>query len=539
MNIIERAKGWLGNRVEVAPDAPRHKNTNPNARHFKLSARSITGWPNGADYGGGGLGGGYFDADTNRTLSGWPHTSQSPDFHIYHQLEPLRARSRDLVRRSSHGKKMVALLVKGLVGPHGIRANARVTRGMGGQTIQDTAVNEAIEAAWKDWCQTPMNCDHKEGMTFKELQQMAVRSWATDGEFFIRIHKGKGAGPYGLRLELIDAENVDIHKSESTPDGGQIRLGVEYDSEGRKVRYHFRNRNHDTNFGGSYTYGYGSVYTIEAKHIIQGYMPDFADQSRGVPLMHAALADMKHMDMLIKEALVRARISASSTVMLSSPDDEHYTGDTEAEDGATERTLSAGTVTDIGNRTANMMDADFPSAMFDDFVKSIQRRYAAGMDTSYAALTGDLADVNFSSIRAGLLEDRDKYTEIQTWLIDKLIRPVYMAWLDMAIMSGQITIRGKPLSRPMSHYAKADFQGRRWGWVNPQQDARAHEIMLANGLTSRQQICNERGIDFEQVVSELAREKEMMDESGLDIGMPPTGQEIIPDDDEGKPPPKK
>jgi hypothetical protein len=41
--------------------------------------------------------------------------------------------------------------------------------------------------------------------------------------------------------------------------------------------------------------------------------------------------------------------------------------------------------------------------------------------------------------------------------------------------------------------------------------------MLRLGLTSRQRLCAEQGVDFEEIVEELAHEKDVAEEAGIDI----------------------
>ena len=54
-------------------------------------------------------------------------------------------------------------------------------------------------------------------------------------------------------------------------------------------------------------------------------------------------------------------------------------------------------------------DTEYPDAQYEGFIRSNNREVASGYAVPYADLTGDLSDVNYSSIRQGALEVRENY----------------------------------------------------------------------------------------------------------------------------------
>ncbi|WP_410543596.1 phage portal protein [Wolbachia endosymbiont of Atemnus politus] len=67
------------------------------------------------------------------------------------------------------------------------------------------------------------------------------------------------------------------------------------------------------------------------------------------------------------------------------------------------------------------------------------RAIAIGMGITYEQLTGDLSGVNYSSIRAGLIEFCRRYGMLQhNILLFQLYRPVWGRWLELAILFGEI-----------------------------------------------------------------------------------------------------
>lgn len=454
----------------------------------------------------------FFSGDSGRFFEGWDSQSHSIDFYLREELTKLRARSRRLVRMNPIGKRAVALFKSNVVGPSGVQIQAQSRSFMNGQDQLDKGANEAIEAAFMDWA--TFHCDFKGQHDFVDQQNIAISNSVQDGEFVFRKHYGKSAGKYGFQLESLDPELLDTQKNQPTKDG-QIRLGVEYGRNGRVVRYWFREKN----FNGDYNSG--RTYSIDAKYIIHGFMSEWPDQSRGIPWIHAGLETAKHLEKYEESAIVASRAKAGAMGFVKSNGEDKYRGEEDASDtygeGATLDQMDAGTIKDIGNNEFVDWDPKYPHEMYDPFIKSTLRRISSGWGLSYHALSMDLADVNFSSIRAGVLEDREIFKGIQNWFIRVLIRRVYEEWLLFAYTMGEIKVGSTPLSRPVDQYMPAKFQPRRWAWVDPQKDGEANKLAIEQRLKSRSQIIRDQGDDPETIWNEIQREEDYLKKLGISV----------------------
>lgn len=452
---------------------------------------------------------GFFSGDVNRLLMGWETTSSSIDYYLRDELRELRSRSRKMVRANPYGKRFIAMVKSNVIGPNGVnvQVQSRIMTREG--EILDTAANDAIEKAFKDWGQH--HCDFHGKSTWVDLQNLAISCAAQDGEFlFEKIQAGK----YGYQLRAIDAELLDVMKNE-TIRSGEIRLGVEYNKQGKVVRYWFREKERNQ-------YDRGKSYSIEANRIIHGFISEWPDQSRGAPWMHASLERSKHLEKYEEAAIVKARSTAATMGLLKSPSgDAPYQGDDGFIEGGNDGgdiTLDqydAGTIKDIGDREFINVDSDYPHQMYASFVKAHLQGIASGLGISYHALANDLEGVNYSSIRAGVLEDREVFKGLQNWFIRCFIRPVFEEWLLYSLAKQVITIGTRPLSRPVEQYLIAHYQGRRWAWVDPQKDGNANKLAIDNRLKSRSQIMRESGDDPESVWREIQHEEEIMKALGI------------------------
>jgi len=161
-------------------------------------------------------------------------------------------------------------------------------------------------------------------------------------------------------------------------------------------------------------------------------------------------------------------------------------------------------------------DANHPNTAYGAFVKAKLREIASGLGMSYNALANDLEGVNYSSMRSGLLIERDVYRCLQDWWIGAFLRPVYEAWIEVAMLTGQIVLD----SRDFRRFLDVDWNPRGWPWVDPEKDTNAGIMGIQAGLTSRRRLLAEQGLDFEKVLEELADEQDMAEDYGVDISGP-------------------
>jgi len=142
------------------------------------------------------------------------------------------------------------------------------------------------------------------------------------------------------------------------------------------------------------------------------------------------------------------------------------------------------------------------------------RAVAAAMGITYEMLTGDLPQVNYSSIRAGLLEFRRRCEALQHGVIvHQLCRPIWRAWMDQAVLEGAIDLPGYRKERRTYQAAKWIPQG--WSWVDPQKEFNAMKLAIRAGLMSRSEAISGNGYDAEDVDREIAADNARADALGL------------------------
>jgi len=417
-------------------------------------------------------------------------------------LSKIRERSRDLARNDDYMRQFLRMLEANVVGPHGIKLQAKVRAK---DDSLDVRASRLVEEAWIRWGKrfASVNGD----MTLREILRLALISVARDGEIFIRIIRGAD-NPFGFTLQLIEADFLDERFSEVRPDGRKIVMGVEKGEWGRPLAYWFYDQHPGEN-GGITT---AKQVRVPAEDIIHLFVRDYVSQTRGIPWAHSAILKLRMLGAYQEAEVVAARVSAAKMGFYVETLDAPYQG------GDEEETLISEVEPGILEKLPpgvdfKPFDPGKPNAEFGDFCKAILRSVASGLGCSYNILANDYEGVNYSSLRAAKLSERDVWMALQQWLIDKVLERIFEEWLNFAILTKQLPFSASDVPR----LANVRWQPRRWDWVDPLKDVQAKILEIQHGLTSRTRVCAERGIDFEDVLEELRREKELMDKYGVQI----------------------
>lgn len=454
-------------------------------------------------------------ASQDRLTQDWLSHPVTAEWLIRRHQRVLVARSREQATNNDYARAFVRMCRQNIVGPNGIMLLAQSRDGNG---KLDKRANEAIEAAWCRWGHRD-NCDIAGVLSWRAMQAAAVQSAVRDGEFMLRKITGKDAGPFGFALQVLDPQRCHPQFDQyDLPDGRFIRAGIEFNKYGRPVAYHFTVAKESDSF---YNYSYAGLHyhRISADEIIHGFLPEMVGQKRGLPWMATALLRLRHLGAFETAAIINARIGAAKMGFVQwkegrAPD---FVDNDNAEDllGQIDGEPGAFQVLPEGAELKEWAP-QYPSGEFAIFNKAMLRGIAAGMGVAYNNLANDLEGVNFSSIRQGALDEREHWKELQQWLIESLVQPVFEAWLPRSLLAGLITVDGRPLKpERLERYSAVTWQPRRWAWIDPRADVEANIAAKNSMLQSPSQIIREQGRDPSDVWREIAADIEEMKAAGI------------------------
>ena len=452
----------------------------------------------------------YAAAANNSYTADWVKTHNSINTELRSDLNALRARGRELLQNNDFACKFKAMCEDNIVGPNGIRLQSRVENAPG---EPDKLANKAIEGAWQDW---GFACDITGSMSFDDFSRNLVGSLPSDGEFLVVMVKGKAAGnKYNFALQAVDVDRIDTD-FDGTYRGNLVIMGVEVNEYRRPIAIHIFTAHPSDGARSS------RVRTrIPIENVIHRFKVERAEQMRGVPWMAQGMLSLHHLGNFGLSALLAAEHGANHYGFFEQDADAVGvpTGE-KTQDGNIEVSSVPGVFDTLPEGyTHKAFDSKYPNEVFGPFVKTTLQRLASGWRVSYHSLANDLESVNFSSIRSGTLEERDRWRVDQTWFINVFCRRVYLEWLDMALISGQILMpNGSPLpASKREKFQRHEWQPRTWEWVDPKNDIEAKILAVNAGLMPPQDLAAAQGYDFEDNLTRIAEAQAMAKKFGVSL----------------------
>jgi lambda family phage portal protein len=467
----------------------------------------------------------YAGASQSRLTSDWVLASiQSADQDVKADYRTLKSRARELVRNNDTASRYVGLVDEQAIGPDGIRLQSQVKRPDG---MLDLGINQRIEDAWLEWCE-PENCTVDGKMGWGDVLQNWALVTPQDGEWLTRMLPFRG-NRFGFALQLLDTDQLECDFNRAPDQGGnEIRMGVEIDAWGRPINYHVWDH-HPT----EWTTRGRELKSLPASQIVHYFRARRVGQTRGITWFAPSLLKLRHIGGYEEAEIIASRVAAAKGGFFEVAPEA--VADPNAPNAAAQNQVTFEIEPGQFDRlptgwTFKEWDPQHPTTAFKDFHKAMVRGVASGLGVSYVSLANDLEGVNFSSIRAGLLNERDAWRKLQKSLIRHFCVRVYREWLRWSITTGALVLPDRNRQR----WEKHRWQPRGYPWVDPDKDINSRLRGVAAGVDSLTRIAAETGVDLEEVLIERAMETQLAKELGVKISLEPkkAGAPAEEEDDE-------
>lgn len=474
----------------------------------------------------------------SEVLADWASVEDSINQDLRGNQSQIRSKARNLAKNNDHVMRFLGLVRTNVVGPNGFKLQMDIkelVRGDKGEYMwqQDNLANTLIETAWQDWANS-RDCSINGRHTFRGLCLQIVEYVARDGEAFVRVVKDK-SNPFGSRLQVIDPDALDDSYNERLANGNLVIMGVEVDLYKRPVAYHFRRESPELMLYGSQGYSAERV-KIPAGEVLHLFDQKYESQVRGMSWLVQSMVRLRMLHGYEIAAVVNARAGANKhavwTPSLDAQGSKQFDGKNDNGNPILESAPGENLVAQPG-WTVSSYDPAYPNGEHKDFVKSVLRSIASGLGVNYNLLGNDLEGVNYTSLRAGALDERETWMLIQNWFAEQFLRPVFGIWLERALLLSKIGYASGS-SLPVEKFEKFNrpvWIGRRWDWVDPLKDMEAIKLRLQLGYTSLARELATSGEDVEETFAEIKWVEEVAAKYGikLDFGSPgPASQKPEP-----------
>jgi lambda family phage portal protein len=442
----------------------------------------------------------YDGAAGGRRTDGWRANGSSADAEIASAGAILRNRMRDLVRNNPHAAKAVSAWVSNIVGD-GITPRAKT-----GNPILDRRINELF-AEWSKVCDADGRSD------FNGLTTLAVREMVEAGDVFARrrVRRVEDGLPVPLQIQLNEADHLDESKIDGRPDGSRTVRGIEYDAIGnRRAYWLFPDHPGDIAVPLS---RYATSVRVPAEGVIHLFARDRVQQ-RGVPWGAPVMRALRDLDDWTNSELVRKKTEACLVGIVTAADDaeQGVAPSVVDSDGRVIEQFEPGLIAYARGGKDIKFNQPAATAGISEWLRAQLHIIAAGFRLPYELLTGDLSQVNYSSIRAGIVEFRRLVSAVQWQIVIPIFcQPLWDWFIAAAYAAGLIPVAT----------AGVEWEPPKFEYLNPLDDARADLMMVRMGATSLRRVVARQGENLDDILAETKATNDAVDALGIVLDSDP------------------
>jgi lambda family phage portal protein len=441
----------------------------------------------------------YEAASKGRRTEGWLASSGSANSLIGTSLFTLRNRSRQLGRDNPHAHHYFYTMTNNIVGT-GPLPSANT-----GDADEDTRIN----GIWKRHS-TRINADGTR-IGAEALMWLGCYGCVESGESLLlrRPAYSSDGLEVPVQVELLEADLLDHSRNESKQDGTRIINGVELDPRRRVAAYHIL-KNHPGDYGSIYAGSPLDSARVSADDIAHLYLPTRPGQRRGVPWITAGMTGLRDLDDYRDAERVRKKIEASLTAFVMGGPEPVATGDETKDRIANSFKDASGNVIEMfepglisylpGDKR---VEFNRPQGVggYPEYIVTELHSIAAALLIPYVLLAGDLRQVNYSSIRAGMLEFYRLIKVFRSlFFIPLFCDPMWDWTMEAAYLVGKT---GQP-------HIPCDWATQKFESIDPLKEAQADMMTLKAGTRSLAEIIAEKGRDPDDVIAEMAQINEKL-----------------------------
>jgi len=481
------------------------------------------------------------------TFSGWhPPALREPYDDVARAWAPASARTTDLMHNVGWIAGGIEQATVDCVG-NGLKLNAKPNAAaLRLDPVRAAEWAKLCEARFAVYANRAWDCDVEGRRHFGQMQAAQYKSWFGFGEMVAELPWRPRVGSrYGTKVRLVAPHRL----SQRTDIGNRLIQGVRMDPDGLPVSYLFAPNNRLSNLMSAPAAPIGEVEVaardaMGRPKIIHNF-DGAISTTRGISVMVPVLKVARQFDQLANATLMQNIVRSLFAFSIESdqPTDDVLSALLTPEEQAAAATQGMSAMEawfasqagwydkkniDVGitGRGAQLYPGQHlefhtsqgPSADYREFAKDLLRENARCIGITYEGFTGDYAGVTFSSMKVATDYNWRVICYRRKNIVSPFCQGVYEGWLEEEIE------QGGPLALPggidQFHENRAEICNADWtGSPKPTPDelkaANERLLRLRMGAASQQMVCEEYGVDYEDVCAEKAAARTIREKYGL------------------------
>lgn len=377
----------------------------------------------------------------------------------------------------------------------------------------DREVTRAVEVAFANWARAA---------NFAEDLRVLHMTKVRDGEGFALLTNNPALPASGLTPVTLD---LGLYEAEQIADPWYVGWdplyldGIRRDKQGNPIEYSFL----ESHPGGMNAWRALKAAKFPAASVCHWYKPLRPGQGRGITTLVAGLPLFAQLRRYTLATLGAAELAAMLAGVMKTTTAVEDGGDVTVESMDTVELARNALLTLPAGWDATQFKPEQPVSTYGDFKTEILNEIGRGCQVPLNFISGNSSNYNFSSAK---LDERMLFRMIRverSRMRYRVLDPVFLAWLPEAALCGALPavlcreFNGRTqLVPPVSSWA--------WDWhfdgfvsIDPHKDAQTDELELRTGATTLAEVCARKGLDWEEVARQRAREVSLLSDLGISI----------------------
>lgn len=367
-----------------------------------------------------------------------------------------------------------------------------------------------MQDLWDEFTENPSLDGYGE---LKNIQSLWHSSMFATGAAFTRyqIRRKTNKNKVPLKLETIQTSLHDITAFDSSGKG-KIKYGIEFQDK-KPINYFFRKNLFEENWWNETETNVFGRITIPADEILHIFIREQPGQWLGVPFLSAVLVNLYELEDLCDAVIAKQKAAQVISYIIQNTNPialNPIGGVTEVKENNKSKFIFKVKGTNVhylskGEKVEMFQGEDIGNNL-GIFITSQVRAIAAAIGIPYHQLTGDLSDVDFSSLRSLMIELRQRIEYIHNFITIPLgLKPLANKFKSLAELNFNVKD------------AKPFFQLPRFYGVDDLKDAQADKLELTSGFGLLTKALSERNITLEELKADLRLRKSLTNEFGIDF----------------------
>ena len=484
----------------------------------------------------------YFRAGKNSMLHGWNPALRSADEAVRASWRTAAARAIDTIHNSGLIAGAIDQVCIDTIGSELRLSSTPDAEVLGWEPKERMKWCSQVEKRWNEWSNDPNECDMRGRMTVGEMTEQALRWHMSFGVHTTLFYRDDVEGSESkLKVYMVSPYKL----STETDEANNLKQGVYVNEFGRALGYRFLKKN--SRYSNDHI-NYKAFDKFGRRQVLHIYLGD-AHSARGIsplaPVLKTIKHFLEHVDATSATAIMQTMMAATikspqfsddalHAFKSNKPDLKTFLDNEGNEDVFGDMTPYMDAMINWSKNSAidfseygkivhlfpgeelELNTPNAPGNNFKDFNQSLLREISRCIGVTYSSLSNDHTSATYSSVRMENATIWPLALQRRKRVAAPLVSNIFFQWLEEEIAYGRIEFPGgySRFLKQRRAASKHKLHGPAKPTADDKKSSDAQGKRLENGTSSVTMECAEAGIDFETMMEEKVREKEIYEQNG-------------------------